>query len=64
METVELHDFVKVNYICLTNDGHKYSARDDDKVLEFGVVEDILLKPRYESVACMGINKKNNQNIA
>jgi FKBP-type peptidyl-prolyl cis-trans isomerase 2 len=58
MNTVELYDSVKVHYTCLTNDGHKYSTKDQDGPVEFIVGEGKLLRPLEEGIAGMKLNEK------
>jgi FKBP-type peptidyl-prolyl cis-trans isomerase 2 len=64
MKRAELNDLVKVHYTCLTNDGHKYSTRDQDKPIEFVVGEGKLLRPLEEGVAGMRINEKKTIKIS
>jgi FKBP-type peptidyl-prolyl cis-trans isomerase SlpA len=63
-KTVELRDFVKVHYTCLTNDGLKYSTRDLDKPIEFVVGEGKLLRPLEEGIAGMRKNEKRTIRIS
>jgi FKBP-type peptidyl-prolyl cis-trans isomerase 2 len=58
MKTVGLHDFVKVHYTCLTNDGHRYSTREQDGPVEFIVGEGKLLRLLEEGIIGMNLNEK------
>jgi FKBP-type peptidyl-prolyl cis-trans isomerase 2 len=58
METVELHDFVKVHYTCLTDDGHKYSTREQEEPVEIIVGQGKLLRPIEDGLIGMKANEK------
>jgi FKBP-type peptidyl-prolyl cis-trans isomerase 2 len=64
MKTVEYHDFVKIHYTCLTNDGHKYSTKDHDGPVEIIVGRGKLLRPLEDGITGMKVNEKKTIKIS
>jgi FKBP-type peptidyl-prolyl cis-trans isomerase 2 len=64
MNTVELHDFVKVHYTCITDDGHIYSTRTLEGPVEFVVGDGKLLRLLEEGITGMRLNEKKTIKIS
>jgi len=63
MKTASVNDTVRVHYTCITNEGKKFSSRDNYDPITFTLGKGRLLKPLEDALVGIKITEKRNISI-